>query len=382
MSAVRVVILGAGFGGLELAARLSTALGGDADIALIDESDTFHFGFSKLDVLVGAAQPDAIVHPYTGVRGAGVRFVRATITAIDPARRRVITTAGDVDADYLVIALGARVDPSLTPGLTEFGDEFYTLDGAVAARRALAKFDGGRILIAVTTPPFKCPPAPSEAALLVHDQLTRRGVAGRSTITVAGPFPVPIPPSPEGSAAVLAAFEERGITWRPGSGLAGVRDRTAVFADESTEPFDLLLAVPQHRVPDVVADSGLCVDGWVHVDERTLATDAENVYAIGDVAAANSPKAGAFAVAQAAVVAERIVAAERGGRTDAAFDATGACLMEFGGGRAARVAITGRAPAGGFSSTFDGPQVSIAADKSAFESATIRRWFAGASAGA
>lgn len=384
MGAVRVVVVGAGFGGLELAARLSAGFGGEGDIVLIDANDAFHFGFSKLDVLVGAASAEAVQHPYDAVAFPGVRFVKAEVTAIDAAARRVETAAGGFEADVLVIATGAVADAALTPGLAEHGNEFYTFDGTLAARDALTRLveaGGGRVLIAVAGAPFKCPPAPSEAALLVHDLLTERGVRERSTITLAMPFGRPIPPSPEGSGAVLAACAERGIVWRAGAGLASVEPGVATLSDGSREEFDLLLAVPLHRVPGVVTESGLCQDGWVAVDTETLrataAGIAENVYAIGDVAAANCPKAGAFATAQAAVVADQIVALARGGASAAAFDGTGACLMEFGGGAAARVAITGRVPAGGFTSTFSEPGPQHVADKLAFEAETVARWFAG-----
>ncbi|MEO7126125.1 MAG: FAD/NAD(P)-binding oxidoreductase [Nakamurella sp.] len=377
MSAVRIVVLGAGFGGLELVTRLSAGLGADADIVLIDENDAFHFGFSKLDVLVGAATAESVVNPYANIALSGVQFVQATATSIDASARRVETTVGAFESDILVIAIGAQADSSLTPGLDEGGNEFYTFAGTLAARDVLDAFTGGRVLIAVTAPPFKCPPAPSEAALLVSDFLTARGLREKSSITLAEPFVAPIPPSPEGSAAVLAAFAQRDITWRPGCGLASVdiASSTAVFSNGESEAFDLLLAVPLHRVPTVVAESGLCADGWVVVDQNTLRTRLENVYAIGDVAAANCPMAGAFAMHQAAVVADQIIAEHSGSASSVAFDGSGACLMEFGGGRAARVAITGRGATGGFTSTFSGPGEEFLVDKDTFRAATLDRWF-------
>lgn len=376
-SQLRVVVLGAGFGGLELVTCLAEGLGGDGDIVLIDSAETFHFGFSKLDVLVGLKSAESVVHPYAGLAAPGVRFVNAAVTAIHPANRQVDTSAGTFDADVLVVALGAEANVAATPGLAEAGHEFYTFGGAVDAHDALEQFAGGRVLVAVTAPPIKCPPAPSEAALLVHDFLTARGIRDTSEVTLSAPFAAPIPPSPEGSAAVLAAFDERNIRWLPQSGLASVdtSTNTAVFADGSSEAFDLLLAVPLHRVPAVVADSGLCRDGWVAVDTTTMETGVDGVYAIGDVAAANAPKAGAFAVHQANVVADRIIARHRGGRSDAAFDASGACLMEFGGGAVARVAITGRRTGGGFTSTFAAASPQLLDDKENLISSSLARWF-------
>ncbi len=168
---MRVVILGAGFGGLELATRLSE-LSVDVDITLVDKGDGFIFGFSKLDVMFGRTRPAAVLHPYADIVKPGLRFVQTQVRSIDPVAKRVDTDAGPIDADILVVALGADLVPEATPGLVEAGHEFYTVAGAFALRDVLADFAGGRVIIAVTSTPFKCPPAPSETALLMHDFLT------------------------------------------------------------------------------------------------------------------------------------------------------------------------------------------------------------------
>ena len=151
----------------------------DVEVTLIDRAEGFVFGFSKLDVMFGRTLPDEVLHPYRDLDKPGLRFVQATIRSIDPEAKRVETDAGTFDADVLVVALGADLDPSATPGLVEAGHEFYTVPGAFALRDVLADFDGGRVIVGVTSTPFKCPPAPSETALLMHDHLTRRGVRDR-----------------------------------------------------------------------------------------------------------------------------------------------------------------------------------------------------------
>ena len=190
---MRVVVLGAGFGGLELTTRLSEEFGADVDVVLIDKSDDFVFGFSKLEVMFGRASSEEVRHPYRDVVKPGVRFVQSTIRAIDPNAKRVETDAGTFDADILVVALGADLHPEATPGLVEGGYEFYTVPGAFALRDVLADFDGGRVIVAVTSTPFKCPPAPSETALLMHDFLTDRGlrdgIAHLTRHAVAGSHP-------------------------------------------------------------------------------------------------------------------------------------------------------------------------------------------------
>src|SRR3954463_8202115 len=168
---MRVLVLGAGFGGLELTTRLSDEFGDHVDIVLIDKADGFIFGFAKLDVMFGRAPAESVHHPYSDVVKPGVRFVQSTIRSIDPVAKTVVTDAGTFEADILVVALGADLHPEATPGLLENGHEFYTLDGAFGLRDVLADFSGGRVIVGVTSTPFKCPPAPSETALLVHDHL-------------------------------------------------------------------------------------------------------------------------------------------------------------------------------------------------------------------
>ena len=176
---MRVLVLGAGFGGLELTTRLSEELGDSIDIVLIDQAEGFVFGFSKLEVMFGRALPESVRHPYRDVVKPGVQFVQAEIRSIDPVAKRVDTDAGPFEADILVVALGADLHPDATPGLVEGGNEFYTVAGAFALRQILAEFEGGRVIVGVTSTPFKCPPAPSETALLVHDHLTASGQRGR-----------------------------------------------------------------------------------------------------------------------------------------------------------------------------------------------------------
>ena len=372
---MRVVVLGAGFGGLELTTRLSDEFGDELDVVLIDRTESFVFGFSKLDVMFGRTTADAVRHPYRDIVKPGVRFVRASVTAIDPTTRRVTTDAGEFEADVLVVALGAELDPAATPGLVEGGNEFYTEEGAFAARDVLATSGAGDYIVAVTSTPFKCPPAPSETALLLHEHLTKLGVRDRSTITLVMPMGVPIPPSPSTSKALLAAFEDRDIRWVGDSRVSALEPdrKVAVLADGAELPYDVLLGVPKHRVPQVVADAGLTVDGWVPVDPFTLETSFPHVYAIGDVTSVGTPKAGVFAEGQAAVVADAIVTRLRGGDA-ATYDGKGICYLEFGGGEVGMVDVTffpGRNPTG----ELIGPSPEHAAHKHDFGVSRVRRWF-------
>jgi sulfide:quinone oxidoreductase len=373
---MRVVVLGAGFGGLELTTRLSEEFGSDVEVVLIDKSDDFVFGFSKLEVMFGRAQPGMVRHPYRDLVKPGVQFVQSTVRAIDPDAKRVETDAGAFDADVLVVALGADLEPEATPGLLEGGHEFYTEPGAFALHDVLSDFGGGHVVVAVTSTPFKCPPAPSETALLMHDFLSNRGLRDESRISLVMPLPVPIPPSPDASKALLAAFEERGIEWHPATLVRGLEPErhVALLGDGTEMPYDLFLGVPKHKVPAVVEQAGMTVDGWVPVDPMTLETQFAGVYAVGDVTSVGTPKAGVFAEGQAAVAAAGISALIRGADDSARYDGRGICYLEFGHDQVAKVDVTfvsGQAPHG----SLEGPSPALAADKADFGSSRVQRWF-------
>ena len=372
---MRIVILGAGFAGLELASLLSAEFGQDAGVVLIDRSDGFIFGFSKLDVMFGRATADHVVHPYADVVKPGVRFVQAAVRSLDPVARRVVTDDETFEADILVVALGADLDPAATPGLAEGGHEFYTVAGAFALRGVLERFAGGRVVVGVTSTPFKCPPAPSETALLVHDFLQARGLPD-SQVSLVMPLGTPIPPSPQASEVVLAAFAERGIGWHPGLLVRALDPgrQVALLSDGAEMPYDLFLGVPVHRAPAVVAESGMTVDGWIPVDPRTLQTQYPGVYAAGDVTSVGTPKAGVFAEGQATVIAAQISAQIRGTTTPAAYGGRGICYLEVGRDMVAKVDVTfvsGQSPAG----NIEGPSTDLVADKTAFGSERSQRWF-------
>jgi sulfide:quinone oxidoreductase len=373
---MRILVLGAGFGGLELSTRLSEALGDELDLVLLDKNDGFVFGFSKLDVMFGHSLPSTVVHHYRDLVKPGVKFVQTTIRSIDPVGKHVDTDAGGFDADIMVVALGADVDASATPGLVEVGHEFYSVSAAFALRDVLADFKGGRVVVGVTSTPFKCPPAPSETVLLMHHYLSARGIRDDSEISLVMPFGAPIPPSPDASAVLLAAFAERGIQWHPDRSVKALDpDRKVALLSDSTElPFDLFLGVPVHRAPAVIMESDLCIDGWVSVDPMTLETSFPGVFAVGDVASVGTPKAGVFAEGQASVVAEQIIAKVLGTADAATYDGRGVCYLDFGGDLVARVEVaflTGEKPAG----KLEGPSLELAHQKVQFGSSRIRRWF-------
>ena len=272
----------------------------------------------------------------------------------------------------------SRLGPTTTSrrrlALPRHGDEFYSVGGAARLTEKLLSFSAGRIVIGVCRAPYKCPPAPSETALLLHDALTSRGVRNDCEIEIVMPLPAPVPPSPDTSAALLAAFAERGIRYTPSHAVSSLRDGVAVLDDGSERPFELFLGVPVHRAPDVVIASGMTTDGYVPVSSETLATEWPGVYAFGDVATVGVPKAGTFAEGAARVVAASLLATIHGGEQPPPYDGRASCWIEFGGGRVGRVDIdflSGPEKTG----TLREPSAALVAEKEHFGSSRRARWF-------
>ena len=371
----RILVLGAGFGGLELTTQLSEALGDSIEVTLIDKSDSFMFGFSKLDVMFGHQRAEAVRMPYSAYAKPGVRLLRRTITAIDAEARRVTTDDGIFEADYLIVALGAEYDFDATPGLAGT-TEFYSIPGAERLREILPTFSSGRAIIGVCGAPYKCPPAPSECALMLHDYLVQRGVREACQISLVLPLGSPVPPSPETSRALLAAFAERNIEFIPSRRVVSVDNarNIAVLDDGREMGFELFLGVPKHRVPPVVLASGMSENGWIPVNPRTLETKYPSVYAIGDGAATGTPKAGVFAEGAAKAVASALIARIRQAGESVQYDGFGTCYIEFGAGRIGKVEVdffSGPVPRGNYYE----PSVAQRTDKEHFGSSRRKRWF-------
>jgi sulfide:quinone oxidoreductase len=228
-------------------------------------------------------------------------------------------------------------------------------------------------LISILRRPFKCPPAPFEAALLLHDHFTERGIRDRVEIRTLGPMERPVPITKEVSGAFLKALGERGIPYGAQQVVTEVGDGTATLESGETIEHDLFIGIPVHRVPEVVFSAGLTEDGWVPVDPSNLRTRFDRVYALGDVAATRNPKAGAFAESAARVVAEDIAARLTGGELEHPYQGDGHCYLEFGGGRAGRVEANFGGPQ--VVAKLVGPSAAQVADKEEWVSERRERWF-------
>ena len=373
-----VLVLGAGFGGLELATRLSETIPDAVRVTLVDRNDAFFFGFSKLEVMLGRQSAEEVKLYYRDIARDGVEFRQETVTAIDPAVRRVTTDAGSYDADFVVVALGADCDMAATPGFAAGGQEYYSLAGAERLRDALADFDGGRVLVSVLGQPFKCPPAPFEGSFLLHEYFTQRGI--RDTVQMSTTFPMqrPVPVTAAVSQMFRDGLAQRGIEELPERLVTAIdpTTRTAQLASGETLPYDLFVGIPVHQAPDVLASSGLLVNGWVPVDQANLRTQFPGVYALGDVCTGprTVPKAGIFAESAARVVADDIAAAVSGAEPPPPFEASGICYAEFGAGLVGKVEVSFLRGEGPEAQRHD-PSREYALEKQQFGATRRARWF-------
>jgi sulfide:quinone oxidoreductase len=382
---VRVLVLGGGFGGVSVAHHIRRLLGDEADLVLVDRRSHFLMGFRKTSAIVGRDPLTAGMRPLDALTSRGVRIVRGAVEHIDPEGRTAVVEGRHLEADALVVALGADLAPESVDGLPEHGINVYSTEGVAAGEAALAGLDRGRLVIGIFGVPYKCPAAPYELAILCREALDAR--TSTATVTVFTPQPGSLPIVGAAGCSVLEGrLASLGVEFRANTKVDRVEAGRVVLASGGLPladdiPFDVLFAVPPHRCPSVVVDAGLAQPGgWVHVDPRTLETGIDGVYAVGDVttiAMANGqpmPKAGAFADAEGRVVAERIAARARGSDPDAAFDGAGACFLETGGGEAMIVR-------GDFLAQ-PGPHVELTAssrhhlaDKHAFEQERLDAWF-------
>jgi sulfide:quinone oxidoreductase len=323
-------------------------------VILVDSSDKFFVGATKTWVMLGEKSVDEITQSRAALLAAGVEFVQAKVGSIDLVGRKIGTNIGSVDWDFLVVALGADVSMGGVPGLKEAAHTFYTLEGAERLRGVIADFKGGDIAILMVKPPWKCPPAPYEAAMLLQAHFAQRGVPAR--ISIHTPEGIPMATAgPEMGAFIKSQLEAREITLHAKRHVVCVdgESRRVRFADGAEAAFDLLLCVPVHAAPAVVRESGLTGGGaWIAVDpctmEVSLDTAGGRVFAIGDVTTVSLPgrfksdmplvlpKAGVMAEAQALVVAQRIADLVQGRPPTLEFDGRGFCYLEMGRGEAVR----------------------------------------------
>lgn len=341
MSTPTVVVLGGGVGGVVAAHDLRRQLKDRARIVLVDRNPQQSFAPSYLWVMTGERSPAAITRDLTSLARKGIEVLIGDVRTIDVERRRVLVGEQELAFEYLIVALGAELIPDALPGL-ERAHTYYQLAGAVRLREALETFEGGRIALLVAGLPYKCPAAPYEGAMLLESYFLRRHKRHHVEIAVYTPEPQPMPVAGRAlGQAVQELLAHKGIAFHPNRQVSAVETNEVRFADGGAAPYDLLIAVPPHRAPPVVVDAGLTDEsGWIAVDQYTLETTHESVFAIGDVTRISLPdgmalpKAGVFAHAQAQIVARNIAARMLGRPDRATFNGKGFCFLEAGAGAA------------------------------------------------
>ncbi|OGS50857.1 MAG: hypothetical protein A3K65_06285 [Euryarchaeota archaeon RBG_16_68_12] len=347
VSGERILVLGAGIGGLVASSVLKEELGGRARVTVIDRKTHFQFPPSYPWLMLGLRRPDQVQRSLGALRRRGIEVVNDEIVSINTGSRVVRTAGREFPYDHLILAMGADLVPDAVPGFREHAHHVYDLDAALRFKGAIERFEAGTVAVGVARLPFKCPAAPYEVALLLHDHFTKRGIIDRVRFEFFTPEGQPVPSvGPEVGAKVLGFLRSKGIAYRPKLKVSEIEAERVRFESGETILYDLLFCVPPHRAPKAVVEAGLADEtGWVAVNPRTLETRVAGVYAVGDVTALPTPKgfvpflpkAGVFAHGQAEVVAHNIAVRVKGRGRPTEWDGKGACFLETGRGQSAFV---------------------------------------------
>jgi sulfide:quinone oxidoreductase len=344
IESANIVILGGGAGGIVAAHHLRRSLPKAHRVIVIDRVSDHLFASSLLWLMVGDRQQEQLRRPLERLAGKGIEFHHGEVEEIDLVRRQVRTGEQRFDFDYLIVTLGAQLAPQTVPGFDEIAYNLYDPQGCEQIHSALEEFNGGTVGVFISSMPFKCPAAPYEAALLVEAFLRKKGVRDKSEIHLYTPEHQPMPMTgTKLGEAITHMLRDHGIHYHPLFTFEKLRPETReiVSSDGSSQQLDLLIGVPPHHAPEVVRSAGLLgVSGWIHVDQHTLRTPHDGVFAIGDITnirlpnGKTLPMAGVFAHYGAKVVAKQIASEIRGRSADVSFDGKGSCWIEIGDGKA------------------------------------------------
>ena len=333
----RVVILGGGFGGLSAANELRNTLpSSQAEITVIDKKDWFMVGFAKLWIINGTRTFENSTGSLNELQKKDIDFIKDEILSINLEDKHVSTKTREIPFDFLIISMGAVLAPQKIRGLEENGLNLYDHNHLLEIREKLESMESGKIAISIMGMPYKCPPAPFEASLLIDSMLRKRGVRDSVQIDLYSPAPITLPAAgPEVSKQILDLVNSEQIVFHNSCKIKSVESKKLIF-ENSEADFDLLLAIPPHIAPKVIYDSGLAKEsGFIPID-RDCKTPFENVFAVGDVTVlavtenVAVPKAGIFAEGEGVTVARNIISKIQSKEESALFDGTGGCFIESG----------------------------------------------------
>jgi len=332
-----VLILGGGFGGLSAANEIRKSLPStQVKITVVDKKNWFMIGFAKLWIIKGTRTFENSTGLLTGLAKKEIDFLNEEIFQIDLENKNVKTTTKNLSYDFLIIAMGAALAPEKISGLTENGMNLYDYKHSEQIHDKIKELKSGTIAISIMGMPYKCPPAPFEASLIIDSMLREAGNRDSVQIHCYSPAPITLPAAgPEISKQILDLISSEKIIFHNSCKIKSVEPNKLIF-QESEANFDLLLAVPPHVEPNVIYESGLAKeDSFIPID-RDCKTSYENVYAIGDVTSLKVtdtmavPKAGVFAEGEGLTVAQNIISKIQSQEESALFDGKGGCFIESG----------------------------------------------------
>jgi len=332
-----ILVLGGGFGGLSAANEIRTSLpSSKARITVVDKKDWFMVGFAKLWIMNGTRTFEDSIGSLNNLKKKQINFLKDKILEIDLENKNVKTSTKNLSYDFLIISLGAVLAPEKIPGLVENGMNLYDHNQVAEIHDKLIQMKSGNIAIAIMEMPYKCPPAPFEAALLVDSMLRNSGTRNSIQIHFYSPAPITLPAAgPEVSQQILELINSEKIVFHNLCKTVSVEKNKLVFENNHAN-FDLLLAVPPHVAPEIIYDSGLAKEGGFIPISRDCKTPFENVYAIRDVTSLPVgekmavPKAGIFAEGEGLTVAQNIIAKINSEEDSILFDGKGGCFIESG----------------------------------------------------
>ena len=337
----RIVVLGGGTGGTMMANRLRRRYDDDeATIAVVDKDDLHVYQPGLVFLPFGLTDTHEIVRPRRRQLRRGIDFHQTEVEHVDVAEDTVVLADGmTLPYDVLIVATGVVLQPEETEGLTDEGWNermftFYDIAGAEQLARALASFDGGRVVVNLIDMPIKCPVAPLEFAFLADTFFTERGIRDKVELTYVTPldgaFTKPV--ASERLSGLLADKRIELVTEFAAGQADGEKGRLVSW-DEREVPFDLLVTIPLHGGADYVGRSeGLGDDlGFVPTNQQTLQSTAKpNVFAIGDATNIPTSKAGSVAHFEGEVLTENVQRFLADEALDASYDGHANCFIETG----------------------------------------------------
>ena len=340
----KLVVLGAGTAGTMVVNKLSHLLDRDEwRITIVDQSEVHYYQPGFLFIPFGIYGPNDVVRPKRDTMPPGVELIMSEIESIDPAAKRVRLVKGNryLDYDVLVIATGTHARPEETPGLLgpewrESVHEFYTYEGALALARRLRTWKGGRLVVNIMEPPFKCPVAPLEYIFLADWFFHQQGIRDEVELTFATPLSGAFT-KPRAAQLLGDILDRKNIKlvsdFYPES--VDAESRTLRSYDEQEVAYDLLVTVPVNKGAEVIARSGLG-DELNHVPtdpHNFLARGHDDIFVLGDAAALPTSKAGSVAHFAVDVFSQNFPRYLDGLEMIHAFDGHANCFIESGFGK-------------------------------------------------